>query len=118
MRAKRAIIGLFALVLGALFALVPFEKRTSAASNPPVGTVWEKLVRVEDGKPGELNVAWRVTIESANSQTVSLRYTFQGEVGIITDLPCNNPAANALPWDRLAVRASLSGGGGSSTAVL
>ena len=114
MRAKRAIIGLFALVLGALFALVPFEQRTSAASNPPVGTVWEKNVQINAGEPGELNVRWSVKLESANTQTVSLRYTFQGEVGFITDQVCNNPSSIPLPWDRLAVTATLSGGGPSA----
>ena len=114
MRAKRAIIGLFALVLGALFALVPFEQRTSAASNPPVGTVWEKTVQINAGEPGELNVRWSVKLESANTQTVSLRYTFQGEVGFITDQVCNNPSSIPLPWDRLAVTATLSGGGPSA----
>ena len=114
MRAKRAIIGLFALVLGALFALVPFEQRTSAASNPPVGTVWEKTVQINAGENGELNVRWSVKLESANTQTVSLRYTFQGEVGFITDQVCNNPSSIPLPWDRLAVTATLSGGGPSA----
>ena len=111
MRAKRAIIGLFALVLGALFALVPFEQRTSAASNPPVGTVWEKNVQINAGENGELNVRWSVKLESANTQTVSLRYTFQGEVGFITDQVCNNPSSIPLPWNRLGLRATLSGGG-------
>lgn len=114
MRAKRAIIGLFALVLGALFALVPFVQRTSAASNPPVGTVWEKTVQINAGENGELNVRWSVKLESANTQTVSLRYTFQGEVGFITDQVCNNPSSIPLPWDRLAVTATLSGGGPSA----
>jgi hypothetical protein len=111
MRAKRAIISLFALVLGALCALIPFTQGTLAASNPPVGTVWEKVVQTKPGEPGELNVRWSVKLESANSQTVSLRYTFQGEVGFITDQVCNNPSSIPLPWDRLAVRATLSAGG-------
>jgi hypothetical protein len=114
MRAKRAIIGLFALVLGALCALIPFTQGTSAASNPPVGTVWEKVVQINEGEPGELNVKWSVKLESANTQTVSLRYTFQGEVGFITDQVCNNPSSIPLPWDRLAVTATLSGGGPSA----
>ena len=114
MRAKRAIIGLFALVLGALCALIPFTQGTSAASNPPVGTVWEKVVQTNPGEPGELNVKWSVKLESANTQTVSLRYTFQGEVGFITDQVCNNPSSIPLPWDRLAVTATLSGGGPSA----
>jgi hypothetical protein len=114
MRAKRAIIGLFALVLGALCALIPFAQGTSAASNPLVGTVWEKVVQTNPGEPGELNVKWSVKLESANTQTVSLRYTFQGEVGFITDQVCNNPSSIPLPWDRLAVTATLSGGGPSA----
>jgi len=114
MRAKRAIISLFALVLGALCALIPFTQGTSAASNPPVGTVWEKVVQTNPGEPGELNVKWSVKLESANTQTVSLRYTFQGEVGFITDQVCNNPSSIPLPWDRLAVTATLSGGGPSA----
>jgi hypothetical protein len=114
MRAKRAIISLFALVLGALCALIPFTQGTSAASNPPVGTVWEKVVQINEGEPGELNVKWSVKLESANTQTVSLRYTFQGEVGFITDQVCNNPSSIPLPWDRLAVTATLSGGGPSA----
>jgi hypothetical protein len=114
MRAKRAIISLFALVLGALCALIPFTQGTLAASNPPVGTVWEKVVQINEGEPGELNVKWSVKLESANTQTVSLRYTFQGEVGFITDQVCNNPSSIPLPWDRLAVTATLSGGGPSA----
>ena len=114
MRAKRAIIGLFALVLGALCALIPFTQGTSAASNPPVGTVWEKTVQINPGEPGELNGRWSVKLESANTQTVSLRYTFEGEFGFITDQVCNNPSSIPLPWDRLAVTATLSGGGPSA----
>ena len=111
MRAKRAIIGLFALVLGALCALIPFTQGTSAASNPPVGTVWEKTVQINPGEPGELNGRWSVKLESANTQTVSLRYTFEGEFGFITDQVCNNPSSIPLPWNRLGLRATLSGGG-------
>jgi hypothetical protein len=111
MRAKRAIIGLFALVLGALCALIPFTQGTSAASNPPVGTVWEKTVQINAGEPGELNGRWSVKLESANTQTVSLRYTFEGEFGFITDQVCNNPSSIPLPWNRLGLRATLSGGG-------
>ena len=111
MRAKRAIIGLFALVLGALCALIPFTQGTSAASNPPVGTVWEKTVQINPGEPGELNGRWSVKLESANTQTVSLRYTFEGEIGFITDQVCNNPSSIPLPWNRLGLRATLSGGG-------
>jgi hypothetical protein len=111
MRAKRAIIGLFALVLGALCALIPFTQETSAASNPPVGTVWEKTVQINPGEPGELNGRWSVKLESANTQTVSLRYTFEGEFGFITDQVCNNPSSIPLPWNRLGLRATLSGGG-------
>ena len=111
MCAKRAIIGLFALVLGALCALIPFTQGTSAASNPPVGTVWEKTVQINPGEPGELNGRWSVKLESANTQTVSLRYTFEGEFGFITDQVCNNPSSIPLPWNRLGLRATLSGGG-------
>ena len=117
MRAKRAIIGLFALVLGALFALVPFEKRTSAASNPPIGSTWKLNKSFKVGENGELNVTWSVTVESANTQFVSLRYTFLGEVGFITDQPCNNPTAIPLPWNRLSLTARLSGGGTAPPAV-
>jgi hypothetical protein len=112
---KNRVFGFFVLlVLGAMCLLVPFGQRTSAASNPPVGTVWEKVVQTNPGEPGELNVKWSVKLESANTQTVSLRYTFQGEVGFITDQVCNNPSSIPLPWDRLAVTATLSGGGPSA----
>ena len=111
---NRVCVGSFVFVFGVLFALFPFGHRTSAASNPPVGTVWEKNVQINAGEPGELNVRWSVKLESANTQTVSLRYTFQGEVGFITDQVCNNPSSIPLPWDRLAVTATLSGGGPSA----
>ena len=73
-----------------------------------------KNVQINAGENGELNVRWSVKLESANTQTVSLRYTFQGEVGFITDQVCNNPSSIPLPWDRLAVTATLSGGGPSA----
>ena len=101
-------------MLGAMCLLVPLGQRTAAASNPPVGTLWEENVQTNPGEPGELNVRWSVRLESANTQTVALRYTFQGEVGFITDQVCNNPSSIPLPWDRLAVRATLSGGGTSA----
>lgn len=108
---NRACIGFFVFVLGVLCALIPFTQGTSAASNPPVGTVWEKTVQINAGEPGELNGRWSVKLESANTQTVSLRYTFEGEFGFITDQVCNNPSSIPLPWNRLGLRATLSGGG-------
>ncbi len=109
---RKQALGFFVLlVLGAFCLLVPFGQRTSAGSNPPVGTLWEKTVQINAGEPGELNGRWSVKLESANSQTVSLRYTFQGEFGFITDQVCNNPSSIPIPWNRLGVRATLSGGG-------
>ena len=109
---KNRVFGFFVLlVLGAMCLLVPFGQRTSAASNPPVGKTWELNSRQDVGETGELNVKWSVKLESATAQTVSLRYTFQGEVGFITDQVCNNPSSIPLPWDRLALRASWSAGG-------
>ncbi len=109
---KKRVFGFFVLlVLGAMCLLVPFGQRTSAASNPPVGKTWELNSRQDVGETGELNVKWSVKLESATAQTVSLRYTFQGEVGFITDQVCNNPSSIPLPWDRLALRASWSAGG-------
>jgi hypothetical protein len=114
---NHACVGFLLFVLGGLCALIPFGQKISAASIPPVGTVWEKVVQTNPGEPGELNVRWSVKLESANTQTVSLRYTFQGEVGFITDQVCNSPSSIPLPWDRLAVRATLSGGGPSAPAT-
>ena len=72
---KKKAFGFFLLlVLGAIFSMVPFGMRTVAASNPPVGTAWEETVQLNSGAPGEVNVTWSVSIESANNQTVSLRF--------------------------------------------
>ena len=99
------------LVLGAMCLLVPFGQRSSAASNPPLGSLWEKSIQINEGEPGELNGRWSVKLESVNTQTVTLRYTFQGEFGFITDQVCNNPSSIPVPWNKIGVRATLSGGG-------
>ena len=107
---KRAFGFFLLLVLGTICSLVPFGMRIMAASNPPVGTGWEKTIEENTGQPGEVKVTWRVSIESANSETVSLRYTFSGDFGFITDQVCNNPIPIPLPWNRIALRANWSGG--------
>ena len=113
-RKKKAFGFFLLLVLGAIFSMVPFGMRTMAASNPPVGTAWEETVQLNSGAPGEVNVTWSVSIESANSQTVSLRYTFFGEMGFATDQVCNNPSPIPIPWTRLTLRATWSGGARST----
>ena len=111
---KRAFGFFLLLVLGTICSLVPFGMRIMAASNPPVGTKWEQTVQLNSGAPGEVNVTWSASIESANSQTVSLRYTFFGEMGFATDQVCNNPSPIPIPWTRLTLRGTWSGGAKST----
>jgi hypothetical protein len=40
---------------------------------------------------------------------VSLRYTFFGEMGFVTDQVCNNPSPIPISWTRLTLRATWSG---------
>ena len=117
LKRRRALAGFCLLFLGATCSLIPLGQRTLAATNPPVGTTWSISQRSDPGQPGELNVTWTVRLESVNNETVSLRYTFTGEVGFITDASCVPPAEIPLPWTRLSVQASFSGGGSSPPPV-
>lgn len=110
--------GLFTLVLGCMFIMLPLALRVDAVANPPVGTSWTDVIQVNPGDPGELNVTWTVKLETLTNSQISFRYTFLGEFGFITDTPCNNPTPLPLPFDRLSFTGSMTGGGAQRPANL
>lgn len=86
-----------------VLAVIALGQSANAASNPPVGTVWNMNYTVNAGTNGELNVTWSVKLDAVTDTQITFRYTFSGEVGFITDQACNNPTVIPLSFNRVAV---------------
>ena len=108
-RVKKGVIGAIALCAGAAVMGLSGIVGVRAASNPPVGTVWEMNKQQDAGNVGELNVKLSVKLDALTDTNITFRYTFFGEIGFITSQPCTNPTAIPLPFNRVAFTISWSG---------